>query len=57
MSECPSYKELEAQIVELKRRIASLNRIISDMSGPATIELENPYEDEHPLVRGWGEDK
>ena len=52
MSECPSYKELEAQIVELKRRIASLSRIISDLSGPAMLEMDDdPYEDEQPLVR------
>ena len=57
MSECPRCKVLEQQVAALKHRIASLNHIISDMSGPASIELENPYEDEHPLVRGWGEDK
>ena len=56
MIECQRCKELEAQVAALKHRIASLNHIINDMSGP-TIELENPYEDEHPLVRGWGEDK
>ena len=55
--DCPRCKALEAEVAALKHRIVSLNRIISDMSGPASLELDNdPYEDEQPVVR-WGDDK
>jgi hypothetical protein len=55
--DCPRCKQLEAEVAALRHRIVSLNRIISDMSGPAALELDNdPYEDEQPVVR-WGDDK
>jgi hypothetical protein len=58
MGDCPRCKELEATVAALKHRIGSLNRIISDMSGPAALELDDdPYEDEQPLVRHGGEER
>ena len=53
MSDCQRCKVLEAEVAALRHRIVSLNRIISDMSGPAALELDDdPYEDEQPMIRG-----
>jgi hypothetical protein len=53
---CPECEKLREQVEGLKARVRALSLIIRDMSGPAAIELDNPYEDEQPVVR-WGDDK
>jgi hypothetical protein len=51
--DCPRCKQLEAEVAALRHRIVSLNRIITDMSGQAALELDNdPYEDEQPMIHG-----
>jgi hypothetical protein len=57
MSDCQRCKLLEAEVAALRHRIVSLNRIISDMSGPAALELDDdPYADEAPLVHHMKDD-